>query len=67
MIADDVELPRVEPSSSRARRVPGRDYSYQDFENLIAESINDEAGPMLSHKRKRTRIKEPSALVPVPR
>lgn len=66
VIADDEEFPSLEPGSSRPQRAPRRDYSYRDFESMIIESVNAEADPTPSRKRRRTETKEPSALVPVP-
>ena len=66
IIADDEELPILESGSSRPRRAPRRDYSYPNFENMIVESVDEEADTTLSRKRRRTKTKEPSALVPVP-
>ena len=67
VIADDEEVPIVEPHSSRVRKTPRRDYSYREFERMIAESVDDETETTLSRKRKRTEAKEPSSLVRVPR
>jgi hypothetical protein len=65
IIADDEELPSLEPGSSRPRRVPRRDYSYRDFESMVGEAVDEEADTTPSRKRKRTETKEPSTLVPV--
>lgn len=62
VIADDEEFPSLEPGSSRPQRAPRRDYSYRDFESMIIESVNAEADPTPSRKRRRTETKEPSAL-----
>jgi hypothetical protein len=66
IIADDEELPSLEPGSSRPRKAPRRDYSYRDFESMIVEAVDDETDTTPSRKRKRTETKELSALVPVP-
>ena len=66
IIADDEELPSLEPGSSRPRRAPRRDYSYREFETLIVEAVDNETDTTPSRKRKRTETKEASALVPVP-
>jgi hypothetical protein len=65
-ITDDDELPSNKPGSSRPLRVPRRDYSYQDFESMISEAVNEEAKTSPARKRKRTATKEPSTLVLVP-
>ncbi|KAJ5117394.1 hypothetical protein N7448_011026 [Penicillium atrosanguineum] len=66
VIADDEELPRLEPGSLRPQRAPRRNYSYQDFESIIIESVNAEADTTPSRKRRGTETKEPSVLVPIP-
>lgn len=65
VIADDEEFLSLEPGSSRPQRALRRDYSYRDFESMIIESVNADANPTPSRKRRRTETKEPSALVPV--
>ncbi|KAJ5318556.1 hypothetical protein N7476_004976, partial [Penicillium atrosanguineum] len=62
VIADDEELPRLEPGRLRPQRASRRDYSYQDFESIIIESVNAEADTTPSRKRRGTETKEPSAL-----
>jgi hypothetical protein len=52
IIADEEELPDLEPGNSRLRRVPRRGYSYPDLESM--EFGDDAADPTPSRKRKRT-------------
>ncbi len=66
IIADDEELPSLEPGSSRPRSAPRRDYSYWDFENMIVKAVDDKTDTAPSRKRKRTETEEPSRLVLVP-
>lgn len=62
VIADDEELPDLEPGSSRLRHVPHRDHSDPDFENMKFGDDADDRTP--SRKRKRTE-KESLVLVRV--
>lgn len=65
IITDDEELPGHETSSPRPQRAPRRDYSYRDFESMIVDAVEGEVD-MTPRKRKRTEMKESSALVLVP-
>lgn len=67
VIPDDEEVPSVEPRSSRFRKTPRHDYSYQNFQKMVAELVDDEAETTTSRKRKRTEMRESSKLVRVPR
>ncbi|KAJ5517491.1 hypothetical protein N7527_009051 [Penicillium freii] len=51
IIADDVELPNPQPGSSRPRRAPRCNYSYEDSESMFIDAADDETR---SRKRKRT-------------
>ncbi|CAG8902302.1 unnamed protein product [Penicillium egyptiacum] len=61
IIADDEELPSLQPGGSRPRGGPRCDYSYREFEHMFGET-DDETDTTPSRKRKRTEMKEPSAL-----
>jgi hypothetical protein len=63
IIADDEELPNLQPGGSRPRRAPRRNYNYEDSESMFIDAADDETR---SRKRKRTEKKKPSALVLVP-
>ncbi|KAJ5593097.1 hypothetical protein N7537_010001 [Penicillium hordei] len=41
IIPDDEESSSLEPTISRPRRYPRRDYRYQEFESMLVEAIDD--------------------------
>ncbi|KAI3136912.1 hypothetical protein CBS147325_7271 [Penicillium roqueforti] len=59
IIADDEELPNLQPGSSRPRRAPRYNYSYEDSESMFIDVADNETR---LRKRKRTEKKKPSAL-----
>ncbi|OQE10097.1 hypothetical protein PENFLA_c094G05070 [Penicillium flavigenum] len=59
IIADDEELPNLQPGSPRPRRAPRCNYSDEDSESMFIDAADDEGR---SRKRKRTEKKKPSAL-----
>ncbi|KAJ5255839.1 hypothetical protein N7497_001549 [Penicillium chrysogenum] len=59
IIADDEELPNLQPGGSRPRRAPRHNYNHEDSESMFIDAADDETR---SRKRKRTEKKKPSAL-----